>query len=229
MILELFRLMSTRKKNTMSYVEFDFNTALTGVDSENGKFDEKAFEELAKKVRGHIMSQSSGDGISGMRITRYGIHVDYESNVTTRDKVIAAVEEGVAWAANTLEESFPLREDKTPTVIATSYVKTPTGETAVVARLKTNLYRRPFDDEESASVRKDIAAALVDFDGVREFRVAMNGVSVDFADSMTDADAVKQHIQKVLQSFADDVDSPYFPFAKSTPVDIDWEVTQYMS
>lgn len=217
-----------REKNDMSYIEFDFNTALTGVDSENGKFDERAFEEIAKKIRGYIMSQPSGDGISGMRVSRYGMHVDYEANATTRDKITTAVEASISWAADTLEGAFPLRENKVPTAVTTTHVQKPTGRTAVTARLKTNLYRRPIDEEESASVRKDLAAALVDLDGVREFRIGMDGVSLDISDDVTDPETAKKHIQELLQKFANDSDSPYLPFAKSTTVDIEWSVEPYM-
>ncbi|MFZ1301828.1 MAG: hypothetical protein WAQ27_04635 [Candidatus Microsaccharimonas sp.] len=186
----------------MTSVDFEFNTALTGVDSENGKFDEKAFDELAKKIRGHIMAQPSGDGISGMRIARYGVHVDYETTATTRANVVAAVEEGIAWAATSLEGAFPLREGKTPEAVLKVYIPKPTGRTSVTARLKTNLYRRPADKKQSASVRKQLTEAFVDLDGVTDFRSAMDGVSLDITDAVTTPELAKAHIHKVLQGFA---------------------------
>jgi hypothetical protein len=210
-------------------IKFEFNTALSNVDPENGKFDEKAFDELAKKIRGHIMSQPSGDGISGMQIARYGMRVEYESGSTTREQVISAVAEGIEWASSSLNEAFPLREGKTPTVSPEpAYVKKPTGETSIIARLSTNLYRRPVGEESRTSLRNEIAEKLVDLDGITDFEVAMNGVSVVISNSITSAEVVKQHIAKVLQGFADDVNGRILPFAKSTPVNIEWEVTVQM-
>lgn len=213
----------------MSYVEFNFNTALSGVEPTNGAWEKEKHDTMAKQIRGRIMSQSSGDGISGMRIERYELRVDYEPAVITREQVIEAVQAGIAWSVENVEGAFPQRVDKTPEATLYTYpVKTPTGQTKVIAKLASDLYACPATDEQRQVVNEQIATDLLQFDGVRSFGIYINRIALTISDKVATKEIAKKHIEDLLNGYAQDPTSQFLPFAKGKPVEIKWNIYEIM-
>jgi hypothetical protein len=210
-------------------LQFGFNSALSPVDKETGAFDEKGVHDtMAKKIRGHIMSQTSGDGICGMFIARFGMSVSYVTEATTEEKVVAAVNEAIAWTANQ-EGFFPLRGDKVPEVtLEKPREKVFTGRVAVKADFGSDLYVHPVTQELGAALREKFAEELVQLNGVRDYRVGNNWVQLVVEIKLTPADAAKAHIQELLNKHAENKESEFLPFAKGQPINIEWETLNLM-
>jgi hypothetical protein len=207
--------------------KFSFNTAFSGVESGDGKWEKEKHDTMAKQVRGRIMSRLSGDGIDGMTIERYGMHVHYYSNIISLDAVIDSVQAAIEWAVDHVEGTFPLRKGKSPTATPDIHVPTLIGQTKITAKLKTNVYQL---NAERDDTRKAIAEELAAIDGVRDLGVYIDAVTLTISDAVTTVETAKKHIRDLLDLRGGS--SNYrniLPFAKDkTPLEIEWVIEPLM-
>jgi hypothetical protein len=204
-------------------IEFTFNSALSGVDTHTGAWSQKAHDELAKKVRSHIMGQPTGDGICGMFIARYGMNVEYIDKATSPENVVGAVNEAIQWAADQ-EDMFPLRGDKTPEAILDTHIPKPTKNFEVIAELSTNLYALPTTNEETQQLRLKFAKLLVRLDGVCEYSIYLDGAALTVDTTITTVEQTKEHFRNLFATHANQPDSAFLPFNKDKEVAIRWHV-----
>lgn len=208
-------------------IDFSFNTALSGVSPETGAFQEEVQSAMAKRIRGRLMSQTSGDGVCGLYVTRYGMTVEYVVDATTREKVIQAAEEAIKWAAENIDGAFPLRGDKSPMAYIKTDKKSYSGETIVIAKLPSDLAVYP-SASNWTSVIAGFAAELVKLNGVRGQDVYINQVELKIDTEVTTVEVAKKHIQQLLDSHASNNSSDYMPFESGSPVKVNWFTKEIM-
>ncbi|MCI5108749.1 MAG: hypothetical protein MRY49_02780 [Candidatus Pacebacteria bacterium] len=93
--------------------EVGFNTALTKINEEDGKFDEDEFLKQVLPIRGKIMQI---DGVCGCSIGRYGFDVVCVENATDMEVLKKSLEE--IFEKECVNEGFyPLKGDKEPKLI----------------------------------------------------------------------------------------------------------------
>jgi hypothetical protein len=212
---------------------FKLNTAFSPVDPETGKWmekeerwGEKSHDAMAKKLRGHIMAQISGDGLFNIYVGRFYIKAEYLTGRTTREKVLAAVEEGVAWAITHLNGAFPIRGDKTPTADLEDEAPRFSGEWIIKGLLvQTDLYRHTPNRESEAQLVSNFGAEIDEnLPGVRGWQVGINGATVTIDPKITKPEDARDYIRALFQKHASDEHSPYLPFVKFKEVVVKWSI-----
>jgi copper chaperone CopZ len=187
-------------------IRFMFNTPISGVSKEAGKYDVEIHTSLVLPIRGEFMQI---DGVSGCRIDRFGFYVEYFDEMTDSNTVIEAVLGIIAEFGKRPTESgyFPLRGEKTPSA-------SPVLDKPVIWRFKrvgvsmdslTDYVTvgddpNKFDDAEFSRRVKPLAGKLGDANGVTEVKVAMTQVEVSFDSRITSFDQIRDHIMKSLNS-----------------------------
>jgi hypothetical protein len=214
----------------MSSLELKFGTALTGVNPETGGKDVVKFEVIAKQLRGHIMSQATGDGITGMWIERYGMRVEYLSELITAKQVLKAVDEALAWLINSNKDSLPFLFN--PNDKGIDYVSIgrhegqPDNEAHVEATFRTNLYEYPASNAELERLHEELRRELLQLRGVRTLAIFINRIFISVIQELTSAKDAKRHIKKILSAHAMDEESKFMPYTKHQPVDIAWNIEE---
>lgn len=214
--------MSNEKK-----LRFDFNTAITAVETETGKFDENVHRQAVLPVRGKIMSH---DGITGCYIARYGVSVEFLDNVITSEKVAEIVQSVVDWAAT--NGLFSLRGEKTPTSTLDQPVTPPLRYIWAIANFDSSLIVYPpstkggTDTEAFNSATLPVAELITAIDGVSDFKVQLQGVAVQIDTRVTSTDDAIAHLKTVVQSLVG-LTGPWFPYLKSKKLTITTGTSQF--
>jgi len=187
----------------------DFNSAITGLPTENGKFDQQAHQAQILPLRGLIMQI---DGVSGVFIARYGVQIDYCDNIVTAKQILTAVQQAIdTLMAIEGTSLFPLRGEKKPTVtIDSSTQPKPTYRKMVIVRLPSDLTAFTKDNEVWQQLEALVGGHLAHHEGVRGYDVYLREVSVTFDTRLTTATAIKRHISRSLGLMHDGV--RIFPF-----------------
>lgn len=209
-------------------IEFSFSSALSGVDPDTGTWQKDLQEAMAKKIRGRIMAQSTGDGICGMNIARYGMYVEYFSEIISFNEVVVVVREAIEWATHNVEGAFPIREGKTVDVTVDTKLptpRTPSGKMEITANLLTNLFAYPTTEDESKRLKALFATELLQLDGVVGYGVFIDGIRLTIKTAITSVDAAKAHMQQLLEKHAENKESEFLPFLHDD-LFIDWSVRE---
>jgi hypothetical protein len=196
----------------ISTINFKFNTAISPISPDNGRFEKDTHESIAKKLRGRIMSRPSGDGIVGMWIERYDMSVEFHSDVTTIEQVEKAVEDGVVWIADSDERAFISRAEKVPRVTVEGYANLPTGVVLLEMQLDTNLYRYAATLEERAAIEAEFAREILELDGVVDLRIYIDSISLSIRTAVHSVSDFQEHIKSLLEKHSKDVSSKYLPY-----------------
>ena len=208
----------------------NFNTAITGVNENDGKFVSDVHDRQVMPLRGLLMQV---DGVCGCHIARYYIEVKFLTGVTDEATVIEAIKTAVATASER-EGLFPLRGNKTPSVI----IPEPTPQTPPtvikltayfggrVVRFRANGENVPSFEQETAK----LVDAIADHEGIMSVKLIMDGVYVYILTRLTTVEAVKAHVTAVIEYAASHYRSipgeNYFPFIRpGTLVITDWSET----
>jgi hypothetical protein len=211
---------------------YKFNTAITGVNEETGKFDEAKHREAVLPLRGRLLQHDGLTG-NGLQIDRYEMTINYVPEVTNPEAIDAVVDEAVAWAAEQ-EGFFPLRRGKhlkTPKATRVlPYQRPPSDNTVVYIDFHTNIVHYPIGDEkegwDEAAFRqatKPLADRMIDFDGVRSWQLRLATASITFAKKATNAEAVIAHLRQVFQDFRSE--EHFFPYlGEDETLDLTFEV-----
>lgn len=208
-------------------IEFVFTSSLTKPNPSNGAQDKGVLDEIAKMIRGRIMSQPTGDGISGMNIERHNVTVKFITEVTCPEAVIKAVEEGVRWASRSVIGAFPLSGDKAVRVIVTTHIPQPTSLVQITAKLPSDLYACPVNFEDENALVLELRTELLQFDGARDAGAGINGVSLTIDTDRADTNMARFHIRKLLDRYARQEESVFMPFV-TEPVYIAWDTIPIM-
>lgn len=214
----------------MSSLEFKFSTALSSVNPETGSREGAKLEAIAKQIRGRVMSQQSGDGITGMWIERYGMRVEYFSDIITAKQVDEAVNEAFAWLIRENKDAFPLLPDpknKVVELVTTGrHEGQPDTEASVEAIFRTNLYEYPASNAVRENIHEELAEELLQLRGVRNLTIFIDRLVISVIQELTSAEDVKSHIEKVLSAHAANPDSKFMPYIKNQPLYIAWNVEE---
>jgi hypothetical protein len=193
-------------------VALDFNTAITGLNPDTGKWDEKVHNETVMPLRGLIMQI---DGAVGCFIARYAVEVTYVPSVTDRTLVIEAVQAAVR-EVSVGDNFFPLRGAKIPAASVPEPAQ-PTYATWWVARVTfdTDL----FVDREETSTTKivdDLTTRLANADGARQPGVGQRMLYVRFDERHTSPARMRAHLEKVVGEIMGEGrrNKEYFPFGE---------------
>lgn len=194
-------------------IKFDFNTAVTGLNSDTGKWDENVHNKAVAPLRGLIMQI---DGTAGCHIGRYSVEVNYMADVTSRAKIIREVKIAVRKAAE-MDGFFPLRGKKTPQARAPKPTKR-TYDTWWVARVlfNTDLYTDR-GDEVTTALRNNLLTHLADADGARRPGLTQRVLYVKFDRRKVEPEPLIAHLQRLVAKIMDERDAKgYFPYAEPT-------------
>lgn len=196
---------------TDNRIHFEFNTAITAVNPDTGKWDEKAHNETVMPLRALLMQT---DGVSGCFIARYGMEVNYLSSVTSRARVIKAAKAAVKEIAGR-EGFFPLRGRKNPLARPEQPAKR-TSDTWWVAHVvfNTDLF---VDQDESSRVQliNELTARLVNADGARQPGVGQRQMYIKFDRRQVSPERMEAHLKLVVaELMRNRREKGYFPFAE---------------
>lgn len=193
-------------------VTLDFNTAITRINPNTGKWDSDAHDKAIMPLRALIMQT---DGVSGCHIARFDVSVTFLPSVTDDDTVIQAVQNAVN-EVSSQTELFPLRGKKTPTA-------TP-GEPesrwlTVDVKFDTDLYIGT-DQQLTKSIVNELKVRLGKADGARKTFVSQRQLQISFNERQVSREVMSAHLQKVVESIMNDrqevgyFQQSFFPFAE---------------
>lgn len=197
--------------NDTRKITFDFNTAITRLDPDTGKWDEKVHNEAVMPLRGLIMQI---DGVSGCFIARYAVEVTYVPSVTDQTLVIEAVQAAVL-KVSCQDGFFPLRGEKTPSATLPEPPK-PTYDTWWVARVTfdTDLFVDT-DETSTAKVVGELITRLADADGARQPGATQRVLYVRFDRRQINPENMTAHLKKVITEIMEQrTNKNYFPFGE---------------
>lgn len=193
-----------------------FNTAITGLPEEDGKWDEQAHKVQVLPLRGKIMQI---DGATGSYIARYAVEVKYLSELTTPEAILAHVQRGIDWLMSNPDTTlFPLRGEKVPSVTIEQPKPTaPSCLKTVIAYFTTDLTVYTKDEKLWGEIQSIVGAVLVNQNGVRGYEVHMGAVAITIDTHATSVTATKRHIRTVLDNLRDEGDMriAFFPFLET--------------
>lgn len=195
-------------------IQFEFNTAITGLEPETGKWDENVHKDRVMPLRGLIMQI---DGVSGCFIGRYGMRVDYMPNVVSKTRVAQQVKAAVKVIAS-IEGFFPIKDKKTPSVRPEKRAVSVANDTWWVARVdfNTDLYADK-SEEFMKAVKDQLNPILVNADGARETGIWQRGLYVKFDKRVTTSESMEAHLKKVVAKIMKKrIKKGFFPFADPT-------------
>jgi hypothetical protein len=206
-------------------VSISFNSAITGIPLETGKFNDTAHTDQILPLRGLIMQL---DGVTGMNIGRYGMKVYYLDEMTEPAKILKIVQRSI----NELMERegnrlFPIRGDKTPTAtIDEPEPSVPDYKQSVIARFDTDLTAYSADSEQWAETSAHVKSVLSSVDGVRGCGVYLREVAVCFDSRTITATDMKHHIGRVLRHLDTFEGRPFFPFLNGRQLSFSFETRE---
>jgi len=207
----------------MSSLEIMIGTAFVGVDPQSGALDKAKLESIAKKLRGFIMSQPSGDGISGMWVERYRLSVDYESEIITREQVHEAFKNGLEWIAKEETEVFPLWDRSIPLNVKFGEAKLP-ALTEIELLLGTNLYAYTASNKKRKAIEKKFAKEILVIDGVVRLRVSIDRILLTIREEVNSSEVFQNHIQSLLEKHVADENSEFLPYDKGHAFLTEWTI-----
>lgn len=214
--------MSSEKK-----LSFDFNTAITPLESETGKFDEDKHRAAVIPVRARIMAH---DGMTGCFIARYAIKVDFLDNVIAPEKVAKAVQSAVDWAAE--NGLFSLRGEKSPMATLDQPITPPLRYIWAIANFNSSLIAYPpstkggTDTEAFYTTTNPVAEKITAIDGVSDFKVQLQGVAIKIDTHVTSADDAIAHLKSTVQDLTES-EGPWFPYLKGEKLTITTGTSQF--
>lgn len=207
-------------------IKFDFTSALFGVNPDTGAYLKEVHDELAKQIRGHLMSQPSGNGIYDVGVYRYAMEVKFYDNIIAPEAIIEAVDEVISWAFDTLENAFPFSNDEAPRAVrVVQRQPKDTNQVVIAAYLPTNLYVCPASTEAGEVLKSRFAADLLKCDGARSHWVQIDRIQLTIDDRYISIAKAQEHMQKVLDDAAN-TDGPFMPFNKKAPIQVEWTVNR---
>ena len=207
----------------MSSLEIMIGTAFVGVDPQSGALDKAKLESIAKKLRGFIMSQPSGDGISGMWVERYRLSVDYESEIITREQVHEAFKNGLEWIAKEETEVFPLWDRSIPLNVKFGEAKLP-ALTEIELLLGTNLYAYTASNKKRKAIEKKFAKEILVIDGVVSLQVSIDRILLTIREEVNSSEVFQNHIQSLLEKHVADENSEFLPYDKGHAFLTEWTI-----
>jgi len=207
----------------MSSLEIMIGTAFVGVDPQSGALDKAKLESIAKKLRGFIMSQPSGDGISGMWVERYRLSVDYESEIITREQVHEAFKNGLEWIAKEETEVFPLWDRSIPLNVKFGEAKLP-ALTEIELLLGTNLYAYTASNKKRKAIEKKFAKEILVIDGVVRLQVSIDRILLTIREEVNSSEVFQNHIQSLLEKHVADENSEFLPYDKGHAFLTEWTI-----
>ena len=201
--------------NDTKKVSFTFNTAISAVDGETGKWDEKAHNQLVMPLRALIMGRL--DGATGCHISRYDVEVSFLVNVTDTATVVERVQNAVDEASG-MPGFFPLKGDKTPAASYVEPAKPNYDNHWWVARVTFNTDLFINEDEVLTQALIDrLVARLVRADGARQPGVDQRKVYIRFDQRQVAPARMKAHLEQVISEIMEErAEKGYFPFADPT-------------
>ena len=206
---------------TMSSLEMKLGTAFVGVDPQSGALDKAKLESIAKKLRGFIMSQPSGDGISGMWVERYRFSVDYESEIISREQVQEAFKNGLEWIAQEEAETFPLWDRSIPLNVQFGEAKLP-ALAEIELSLGTNLYAYTASNKKRKAIEKKFAKEILVIDGVVSLQVSIDRILLTIQEEVNSSEVFQNHIQSLLEKHVTDEKSEFLPYNKGQSFFAEW-------
>jgi hypothetical protein len=196
-------------------VNFKFTTAISPVTPESGRFDKEVHESIAKKLRGRIMSQQTGDGIAGLWIERYDMSVEFHSEIITINQVKKAVEDGIAWINESDGAAFPYVNSELPSVTVEGYTNLSMGVVELDLQLDTNLYRYAATREEREAIEAEFAREILELDGVVHLRIDVDVILISIRTTVHSVQEFKEHIKALLETHAKDENSKFLPYVQA--------------
>ncbi len=180
-------------------MRFNFNSALTALP--DGKFEEKAHNQLVQPIRRHIMDI---DGVTGCNIQRYFVEVQFTNDVVSR----AEVTQGVRFIFQVMAEAqeynfFPNLGNKTLKVTpvqesrSTSYWVYADLGTALVDFFPDHA-NEGWDKQKFREVTAPIVNEMVKHDGVLDYVIRPFQVGLRVDVRVTTIQATKDHLREVL-------------------------------
>jgi hypothetical protein len=195
-------------------LHFTFNSAITGVSIENGKWSEVTHRHQILPLRGRLMQC---DGITGINIGRYEMDIEFLPNVTDAETVITVVNESIDWASKQ-EGLFPLRGDK---LIEATLEPSPTSALTNIFKVTVHfgtqimafpVHNNEFDADKFWLKTNQLARELAKLDGIVGCEMYLDAASLTFDTLLTDVEKVQAHIRAVLLQPLEE-ESNLFPFA----------------
>lgn len=193
-------------------LEFQFNTAITGIDPSTGAWNEKTHNTAVLPLRGLIMQI---DGVSGCHINRYDMRVEYLPRITSMTKVARGVRAAVVEIADR-DGFFPIRGNKKPRAVFQKPAKRTPTKCWWIAEVKfgTDLFVAE-DKKTTQAIQKKIVAKLAKADGARDPYVNQRRAYVMFNPDVIAAEAMKSHVEKVAgKLLRHRAANGYFPFGE---------------
>lgn len=194
----------------------DFNSAISGI-REDGKWRDNDHDATVKPVRGLVMSRT--DGITGMRIGRFGAQVQHFAEIISANDVLqafqGAIDELVAQQTSgqptEITTLFPLRGEKVPTVtIDPTSASRRTPHKVVAARLNSDITVYSKDGKKWDEFVAMVGEALANIDGARGYEIYLNEVQLVIDTRVCSVAQAQTHMDKVIQDlYEEKVILPY--------------------
>ncbi|MGV9001475.1 MAG: hypothetical protein ACOH18_00755 [Candidatus Saccharimonadaceae bacterium] len=192
-----------------------FNTAITGLSKETGRWDEKVHNSAVLPLRGLIMQI---DGVSGCHISRYAMKINYLSNIVSEKAVLRAARAAVHEADFFPEDDlFPLRGTKTPKIQRSKPAQQPIN-TWWVARVdfNTDLFVNN-NETQTAEITDELVGWLADADGARSPMADQRYLLVKFDHRQISPESLEAHLKKVVGRIMEEREGKkFFPFMTPT-------------
>lgn len=196
-------------------IEFAFNASIM-LPEPDGTFNTDAlgFAEICTMMKGT-------DGIESCRFGQYGVAVSYVPTVISPTEVFTTARACVEWVASQSRFGlFPLRGDKTPTVLPPTLPE----KVTIVARCNSHLMHffplesgaRGWDRRLFLRETDPLANKLTDIDGVLDYQMLPDGATLTINTLITGVDTAQQYMLNVLRGVADDPGNDYFPFLEDS-------------
>jgi hypothetical protein len=192
-------------------LKLEFNTAITDLDPNTGKWDEQAHNYAVRPLRGLIMQI---DGVSGCFIARYGMEIDYMSDVTSKAQITKAAKAAVRDVA-ARDGFFPLRGKKVPSARTPKPVQS-TSATWWVAQVSfgTDLFVDK-DEESTTKIVHELTSWLANADGARQSGVGQRMLYVKFDQRQVSPEKMEAHLKLVVAQIMNKrTEKGYFPFGE---------------
>lgn len=192
-------------------VTLELNTAITGIDRDNGRWNEQLHNHTVLPLRGLIMQI---DGVFGCHINRYTIEVNYFTFVTDMATVVERVQAAVSKVAER-DEFFPLRGEKAPLATPSEPEKS-TYDKWWEARVtfSTDLYTEPGLGKRNEELIQKLSERLVAIDGARDPYVDQRLMYIRFDKNIASPEVMRAHMEKLAgEMVAERMSWSHFPFA----------------